>query len=257
MKGHRWILVSSLTWVLFTTGLAAQDSIRLTNGEWTPWLAEDLKYYGGASRVVTEAFALEGVTVEYGFFPWKRAYSLGQTGKWDGSVIWIKTPEREKEFVFCDPVLIQQRVFYHLKDFEFEWETIEDLKGLTIGGTLEYTYGAEFDNAEKAKILKVKRVPNDVINFRKLLKGKIQIFPMEPDVAAGLLKKNFTPEDISTLTFHPQPLARKAYHLILSKKYPHAANMCDVFHRGLTRLKANGKYNQYLTEAHEGLYNQE
>ena len=33
------------------------------------------------------AETLEGVTVEYGYFPWKRAYDYARSGKWDGSAL--------------------------------------------------------------------------------------------------------------------------------------------------------------------------
>ena len=47
-----------------------QDTIRLTNGEWQPYLSQDVAHHGFASHVVTEAFAQVGVDVEFGFFPW-------------------------------------------------------------------------------------------------------------------------------------------------------------------------------------------
>ena len=33
-------------------------TIRLTNGEWQPYLSKDVPHYGFASHIVTEAFAL-------------------------------------------------------------------------------------------------------------------------------------------------------------------------------------------------------
>jgi polar amino acid transport system substrate-binding protein len=63
-----------------------------------------LPYFGLASRVVTEAFAAEGVTVEYGYFPWARSFMLAQTGEWDGTLIWTKSAEREKDFYYSEPL---------------------------------------------------------------------------------------------------------------------------------------------------------
>lgn len=51
-----------------------RETITLTNGEWAPYLSESFKYGGFLSRVCSEAFALEGVDVEYEYLPWKRAY---------------------------------------------------------------------------------------------------------------------------------------------------------------------------------------
>ncbi len=248
------IIIGMLFMLSMSHSVYAQKTIRLTNGEWPPWLSEDLKHYGAASRIVTEAFSSEGVEVQYGFFPWKRAFTLGEKGEWDGSVIWIRTPEREETYHFCDPVLVQRRVFYHLKDYPFDWNSIDDLRGVVIGGTLKYTYGEAFDNAEKEGKITVQRVPKDEINFRKLLRGKIQIFPMEPEVATELLQKQFKPEDIQKLTYHSKPLSQQAYHLILSKKYKDGAKMCSLFNQGLQRLKDSKKYDQYIAEALRGEY---
>ncbi len=66
----------SLTALILLCGgvinVRAAETIRLTNGEWQPYLSKDAPHHGFASHIVTEAFALVGVEVEYGFFPWKR-----------------------------------------------------------------------------------------------------------------------------------------------------------------------------------------
>ena len=54
----------------------AEETIRITNGEWPPYMSKKLKHYGLASRITTEAFASQGVKVEYGFFPWARSKLL-------------------------------------------------------------------------------------------------------------------------------------------------------------------------------------
>ena len=82
-----WILIGFLS-LIFSSSLSANETIRIANGEWPPYLSKELKHYGVASRIVAEAFALEGVKVKYGFFPWGRAYAVVQRGEWDGSVIW-------------------------------------------------------------------------------------------------------------------------------------------------------------------------
>ncbi|MEE9297196.1 MAG: amino acid ABC transporter substrate-binding protein, partial [Phycisphaerae bacterium] len=80
-----WLVAS---WILILgCGVAAAQTsktIRLTNGEWQPYLSKDSPHHGFASHIVTEAFALVGVEVEYGFFPWKRSFKLAKEGTWDG-----------------------------------------------------------------------------------------------------------------------------------------------------------------------------
>ena len=71
-----------------------RDTIRLTNGEWPPFMSKNGPHHGVASHVITEAFALVGVEVEFGFFPWARSLKLAKEGVWDGSAAWWDREER-------------------------------------------------------------------------------------------------------------------------------------------------------------------
>ena len=121
--------------------------------------------FGVSSHVVSEAFLLEGIRVEYTFHPWKEAYDLAEKGgKWDGSSMWAPTPERQRDFYFTEPITENKKVFFHLKSFPFLWDTIDDLSGLSIGAVKGYTYGEEFDSAAKAQILDVEYSEIDLRN---------------------------------------------------------------------------------------------
>lgn len=89
----------------------AEETVRLTNGEWAPYFSEKLKYYGIGSRIVTEAFSLEGIRVIYGFYPWKRALKLAEAGEWDGAVGWETNPDREPYFYATVLTTISKKYF--------------------------------------------------------------------------------------------------------------------------------------------------
>ena len=240
----------------------AQESVRLTNGEWPPFLSEDLEHYGVASRIVTEAFAEEGITVEYGFFPWKRAFMLAQKGqeqkeRWDGTLVWSYSDERVQDFYFSDAVIHSSFVFFHLKTTAFDWNTIDDLKDFKIGATLGYNYGEDFETAEKDGMIKVHRVAEDEQNFIKVLKGRIQIFPQDVDVGYAMLHKQFTKEEAELFTHHPLPVKAVPFSLILSKNVDGNEQLLDVFNRGLKTLRESGKIDQYLSESRKGEYTKE
>jgi len=82
----------------------AEERISIAIGEWPPFISENLKHYGVVPRIVTEAFALGNVKVDYGFFPWKRAMEYANEGDWDGSAVWGYTSERGKTLLYSDPV---------------------------------------------------------------------------------------------------------------------------------------------------------
>ena len=120
--------------------VSVAETIRITNGEWPPFMSERLPYQGPLSRVVAEAFALEGITVEYGFFPWKRAYQHAKTGKWDGTIGWAPTAEHLQDFYMSEPLVVLDKALFHLKSTPFDWKTIDDLNQWRVGGTAGYSF---------------------------------------------------------------------------------------------------------------------
>lgn len=230
----------------------ADDTVKLTNGEWPPYLSENLKYYGLASRIVTEAFALEGVTVEYSFFPWKRAFEMAKRGKWDGSVVWSINEQREKSFIFSDPVISDQSVFFHLKSVPFDWNSLEDLKGMKIGATLGYNYGDEFTEAEKNRRINVERVVTDEMNFKKILGNRMKVFVCDIAVGYSLLNKMYDKETVALFTHHPKTVKDSLKYLMLAKLIPENDARMVKFNAGLKKLKESGKYDQFVQESREG-----
>lgn len=248
------ILLLLIFLVIATTNVKAEESIRIASGEWAPYQSESLKYKGFASRIVTEAFKLSGINVEYGYFPWKRSYILSQRGEWDGTFLWFDTPERRKHFYISDPVVDVLYVFFHLKSFQFDWNSIDDLEGIIIGSTIGYDYGEPFQKAEKLKKLRISRNLSDVKNFKLLLAGKIQIFPCELKSGYEAILKQFAPDKIKLITYHSIPLKSDPHHLLLSKKVKQNIKMIEIFNAGLKRLKNSGKVEQYISESREGKY---
>lgn len=245
-------MILLLCWFNVFTHIDAQETIQLTSGEWPPYLSENLNGYGVVARIVTEAFAEVGITVDYGFFLWERAYNQAKAGRWDGSAIWLRNAEREKHFYYSDTVIENDVYFFHLKDYAFEWDRIEDLKGISIGGTDAYFYGGAFEAAENAGIIEVQRAARDQLNFRKLLRGRIQIFPINDVVGYYQIQQNFSSEQAKRFTYHPKPLYRRSLHLILSKKIEKNKRLITLFNQGLGRLKTNGKLELYKKELLKG-----
>ena len=256
MRRTKTLSIVALCAIISCTTAYAQNNktIRLTNGEWGPYLSKDAPHYGFASHIVTEAFALAGVKIEYGFFPWARALKLAQDGTWHGSVVWLDSEERREHFYYSDAVVPSKTAFFHLKNSEFDWNSFEDLKGVQIGGTLQYSYGEEFDAAEKAGIIKTDRAQTDDLGLKKLLKRRIKLFPGELMVTYDLIRTSFSPEQAASLIHHPKLVNEQPQYLLLSKKIAGSKAMLDLFNEGLKQLKASGKYEQIIADALAGKY---
>ncbi|WP_163831662.1 substrate-binding periplasmic protein [Spartinivicinus ruber] len=228
---------------------ASQQTVRLTNGEWLPFQSKNLKHYGVASHMVTEAFASENIKVEYVFMPWKRAYIEAKEGRFDGSLIWSPDPEREKDFLFSDILIHGKSVLFHLKSTPFDWKDYSDFVKLKVGGVIGYKY-----QFESNKDIKVERAYSEIAIFKMLINKRVDILPSDLDAGYAILYDNFSEEEISKVTHHARPYNTTTYHLILSKKIKGSGHLMQLFNTGLKKLKNSGKYDNYLENSRRGLY---
>lgn len=219
------------------------DTIVITNGEWPPYQSRELPHFGFASLIVTEAFALQGVQVNYEFRPWKRALEEARAGQADGSMLWSLTPEREPDFLFSDTILISEAVLFHRKDFSFDWQQNTDLEVYRIGGTLGYEYAIE-----KGAKLSIERVASDEQNFRRLLLKRIEIFPSDKHAGYALLNRSFPAAERAQISHHPKPYDQTAYSVIFSKACgERCARFLAQFNKGLQLLKTSGRYDEIMS----------
>ncbi|WFC61784.1 transporter substrate-binding domain-containing protein [Pseudomonas sp. REST10] len=239
--------------VLLFGNLHAADRVRLTNGEWPPYLGETLPHHGVASRIVEEAFASQGIAVQWEFHPWARSLKMAEQGLRDGSAVWLNNPQRQQHFHVSAPVVESGYYLFHRKDDAFDWSGIDDLRGLRIAGTRGYDYGDAFQRAEAAGDLEVMRLTSDEQGLRQLLAGRVDLFPVDKVVGFDLLYQHFSPAERRRLSFHAKPLRSDSLHLLLSREVPGNAELMARFNRGLEQLRASGKISQYLLEIQQPL----
>ena len=241
-----------LVFLILSVFMFSQETVRLTNGEWPPYMGENIRENGLMSHIVKEALAIEGYKVEYSFFPWKRSYELAKTGEWDGTVGWKKNAEREKDFYFSDPILSVKEVFFHREDLNFDWTDYEELKKYKIGISIGYSYGYDFDSMKDK--LNVEETTEDLANLRKLQGKRIDLFPCALEVGYFLIKQNFKGNEAKNLINHPKSINTAEYNLILTKDNPGNREIIIIFDRGLKKLKSSKKFDKLVADAIKGKY---
>ncbi len=255
IRAFRWALLCALFGLMWGSGYTqAQDdktvpqTVVLANGEWSPYLSKNLPYYGVASRIVSAAFATQGVRVKYVFLPWKRAFYMAGKGEFDGTLAWRDSPSREKLFRMSDPVFMGKTVFFHTRQHRYPWSTLDDLKGLRVGETLGYIYN-HLAAAEQRGLIHTERAPTDRLNFLKLAHGRIDLFPCDLTVGLWLLNTKVPPEEAAQITWSPQPLEVVGYHVLLTRTSSRSRMLLQKLNRGLAQLRREGVVQQWLKEA--------
>jgi polar amino acid transport system substrate-binding protein len=243
---HLYQKVILLCCLLLSCNLQAQESYRITTGEWPPYLSENLPHNGFMARIITESFALEDITVQWQFFPWPRAMVYARSGKAEATAIWRFSEKRNLRFLYSDPIIESGNVFFHLKKRPFDWQTLDDLKGLTIGSTSSYLYGEAFEAAVQKGIFTKQTIPSEESNFKKLLRGKIDLLPSNKFTGNHILKFKFSPKQAAKITYHPKFIEPQPLHLLFSRMSGNSKYFAARFNAGLEKLKLSGKFDEYL-----------
>jgi len=225
----------------------ADTPISMAIGDWSPYVSQHDPMAKIIEHIVTEAFKIEGKSVEYNYFPWRRSYEFVKQGRYDGTFPWNRTPDREKDFYFHKvPLLTDRGVFFHLKRTSFEWETIEDLKNYRVGVVI----GFKQQELYKKLGIKADVIENEEAAFKMLLNGRIDVYQTSEVVGNYMIKKLFSEADARTITYHPKSIETNSYYVLFSKISSRSEELSKVLDSGLEKIIASGLYQSILNNAH-------
>lgn len=225
------------------------NTLRLANGNWPPYNSQDLPHAGCDSWVIEEAFSLQGIEIEYEFFPWARSYNLSATGVFDGTLAWDDTPEhREDHYVSAEPTSTQEWVFFYKIDRPFVYNSMSDLAGKIIGITSGYVYSDAIKEMRQNETATFHENSSDEENFRMLLAGRIDVFPMERRVGRYLLSTHFLTDEQTQIGETKNSFSEFKTYLLLSKAIPGNQQMMIKFDEGFQQLVESGRYVEIIDQ---------
>jgi len=159
-----------------TAGAAAPHLHLTTENAPTVNMLDGGKVVGSTTDKLREAMARSGITHSIALLPWKRAYMLALSQSHTCVFSTARTPEREQLFKWVGPTEEDSWVLLARADHQFQLNSLDDARRLRIG-----TYNGDArDDYLRNRGFKVDPAPNDLINARKLLLGRIDVW------AAGL-----------------------------------------------------------------------
>ncbi|OOF31930.1 substrate-binding periplasmic protein [Salinivibrio proteolyticus] len=253
---RRWVLTIACALIVSTfPATASEPTIRLTNGEFSPLMSARAKHGGLVSHIVSEALASSGYQVEYGFFPWKRAYIMAKNGRWDGSVGWGYTDERAEDFVYSDAIFPAREYFFYREGFVFDWQEDSDLQGIKIGVNRGYLSQNVLQNMQERGLnINYLTTTTELQNLRALLGGRVDVVVCNDLVAKRLLNQHFSLQERDIIVQHPRPFTESPLHVIVSNNIEHTEEVILAINRGLGALRESGRYQALLDEFEAGGY---
>jgi len=218
----------------------ANETVRLSVGEWAPYTSTDAKKGQLAQNIVSAAFKVENIDVVYEFNGWEKTYQDAIDAKSEGTVPWSRTKERLNDFYYSKmPIAKSKTVFFSLKKSSFDWSNYDDLKKYKIG---------EVKGFKSAKFLidkglNVSLVETETQNMKKLLSGEIDITTSSYLVGHNLIKSVFSAQEAAMFVSHDKEVyPETGFHYIISKKHPRGQELMKAFDRGFLKLIKSGEF---------------
>ena len=225
------------------------DTVVISTGEWAPWIGEDMEGYGFVGRLIKKAFAREGYDVKFQFYPWERAFRKLMQGEVHASAYWFESEEREKYAYYSKPLTVEQTVFWYRRDNPLnDWEELRDLQNYRIGASRGITYTEEFWQLAREGVLDIDLANDDLSNFRKLLHGRVDLFPSSKINAREMLERNLEEAQIKQLDYHERSLRGQTGHLLFPRGYSTSRALLEIFNRELEELKDESVYEELYQE---------
>ncbi len=219
-------------------GYASEKEIFLTAAEYPPYYGAKLENQGVLTEVIREAFKRVGYEVKVEFYPFARGLMMAKEGYSDGMFPPWKTEEREKWFVFSNPIPPPNIIgFFKRKDKKITFKTYQDLRPYRIGSVFGYAYPKGFLESD----LRNMEAYTDEMLIKKLVNGRVDLAVIEKMQAKYLLMKSY-PKQIDNFEFMEPPMAILQQHVVISKKSKNAQKKLNDFNRGLKLIKDDGTF---------------
>jgi polar amino acid transport system substrate-binding protein len=249
VKILRSYVVLTLAMAASLSVLAETKTLKIATGELPPYMTAGRTDQGISLSIVRRAFELSGYQVEFTFLPWSRALAETRLGKWDATAAWGNNPERNPPFFVSDNVATEKWVFVYRNAVKFSWNNLSDLKPYRVAMIQDYTYTPEIWSMANAGSFKSDKLPNEAAAIRMLLLDRLDVAPMERNVACDVLQKNFTDADAAKLSVDPkQMIDTFTSHVLLPRSLNESAARAADFNAGLKKLKASPEYAKLLSQ---------
>ena len=116
------IRINWLLLLLLISGFSVAANIKVGLSHWPPYYDKSLDDYGSEMELITAVFSSLNQKVTPVWYRTSMASMVNlNIGELDASAGWECNKERATDFLFSAPIGVEEIVFFHRKDFPFNW----------------------------------------------------------------------------------------------------------------------------------------
>lgn len=219
---------------------AQNQQLTLASDVWPPFTNKEGNK-AIATAIVRQALNRSGIKIIHKIVAFSQVLKGINSNLYDGTdAIW-HSEERASSLIFSMPYLQNRLILVGKKGTDVSATSLKDLKGKTIGVVDAYDYGIESDST-----IHLIHGKSDQSNLQLLLEGKEDYMLVDALLVQYLLtyqEKNAA----EYLEIGTTPLIKRPLHFAISKDVPNAEHIIERFNKEITKMVADGTYNEILS----------
>lgn len=233
------ILITSIL-----TGSVFSETLRLASVDWPPFYSKSLVNNGFYAEISKEAFRRGGYEMSITFLPWARALREASTGNFDGLLGAYYSDDREKSFIYTDPVAFNDEVFVTKADSSIN--TLDEALVTRISG-MRATVPVEELKATGIQVVEVGNMEQSII---MLYFNRVDVLVGGHFEFLSQLEKITDSSSVKLSDFRiiSPPYSSLSLHNPITKKRKDAVEIVNAFNLGLTSMKKDGTYQSLLMD---------
>ena len=234
----------------------SSKKVSLYTEEFPPFnMTENNELTGVSTEVVAKVMAKAGMAYKVESYPWARTYKLAQKGSTSLIYSISRRAKREDLFQWVGVIVPTVQSVFSLKSRTgIDIKELDDMKNYEVGTTLKDSRETFLlDNGFTEGDLRRTSGDNSyVLNYKKLKKGRIDLWPMPDAVAYYLVKK--VGDDPSTAiqkVFEFEEMSKGGYYIAASLYVPEKT--IETIRKALEEFKRTPEYEMILKKWGLGL----
>jgi polar amino acid transport system substrate-binding protein len=225
----------------------ASDRLKLVTGEDYPPYVDAQEPGGGlAVRLVQQVLRRMGVTAAMETAPWRRGYEETLRGRFDATFPYVRTPERERDFLYSEAMFqVRQAIFMPVAR-RFAYRGEDDLKGRRVCTPLGYAPAPALQAMMDGRQLERVSVANAATCPGALVADRADFFVQDLRIGQALLVKAGLTREIVAVSEPPFGLSE--IHFIVPRSRADAPGLIARFNAALAEVRASGDYDRLLMQ---------
>ena len=231
--------------LLSAAGTARAEGLSIAAcANYAPYSDAALPENGFASDLAQQIMREAGYAVTVAVIPWVRALETTEGGGFDMLVPVWRTEERAQLMMFSNPIAQSRLVFVKPAGSPFEYSSLDDLRGLSVGIVTGYAYDAAF----LASPLFQRPAVNDIVLNLKMVAAHRINLTLDDELTLRFIIRTKAPELASQLALTQGVLSEQPLYVTVSRKRADAEQLIAAFNAGLARMRRDGRYAQLLVK---------